>query len=208
MLYMRIPRNKFWAWVIVAMLCGLVIGLGIMLVQTSSLGSQIAVLKNRVNSASATTSDTAAVQAQLASAEASITALTDQNTQLTADLATANQKIKSLKGSSGSTSSTSTITVTSRSVSPSTVATSGTITMTAKVTGHPASVTMRVYNTSKSFDKTYSLRRVSTSGSAETWRIAVKAPRTRATYHYYATAIKGSVRKTLAGASPGTFTVR
>jgi hypothetical protein len=159
-----------------------------------------------VNSASAAASGSASVQSQLASAEASVTALTDQNAQLTASLDAANKKIASGK-STGSSTSTATIAVTSRVVTPSSVSTSGAITMTAKVTGHPARVTMRVYNTSKGFDQTYSLHRVSTSGNTETWRAAVKAPSKTGTYHYYATAIKGSVRKTMTGASPRSFTV-
>ena len=202
---MRIPQNKFWGWVIASMLFGLAVGLGIMLWRTASLGSQITVLQNRVNAASGATSDAASLQAQLASAEASITALTEQNSTLTSDLAAANAKPKTTTKSSST--ATVTIAVTSRTLSPSTVATSGTITMTAKVTGSPTSVTMRVYNASKSFDKTYTLHRVSTSGKTQTWRLTVHAPTTKGTYHFYATAIKGSVRKTMSGASPGSFTV-
>jgi HAMP domain-containing protein len=207
--YMRIPENKFWGWVLGSIAFGLVIGLAIMLWRSAALGSEITTLQHKVDAASTTASTgSAGVQAQLAAAEASITALTDQNTQLQTQLATANNQIATLKGTSKTSSTTtSTIAVTSRSVSPSTVATSGTLTLTAKVTGHPTSVTMRVYNTSKSYDKTYTLRRVSTSGNSETWRLSVKAPTTKGTFHYYATAIKGSVRKTMAGASPGSFTV-
>jgi len=206
MLYMRIPRNKFWGWVGVSLVTGLAIGLAIMLWRTASLNSQIKVLTNQVNSASAGASETVgSVETQLASAEASLTALTDENAQLTSDLAAAKAQIKTLKKSP--TASTAAIAVVSRTVSPTSVDESGTITLTVKVTGHPTSVTMRIYTTSKSFDKTYSLRRASTSGNSETWRLTTKAGSKSGTYHYYATAIKGSTRVTMPGASPKSFTV-
>jgi hypothetical protein len=209
MLYMRIPRNKFWGWVVVAMLFGLAVGLLIMVVRTSALSGEMTVLKNKLATTSATASDTTSAQALLSSAEASVTTLSDENAQLTSDLASATSKIAKLKSSSSSSSSsTATISVTSRSVKPSTVATSGTIRMTVKVTGKPTSVTMRVYNSSKSFNKVYYLHRISTSGKTQTWRATVKAPKTKGTYRYYATAIKGSVRKTMSGASPSSFTVK
>ncbi len=208
--YMRIATNKFWGWVVVSLLVGLVVGLGIMFWRTGSLSSQITVLQHQVSSASGNASETvAAVQDQLAAAETSLTALTDQNAQLTADLATANARIKTLeKSTTTSTSTTATIAVTSRTVTPGTVEASHTITMTAKVTGHPTSVTMRVYNSSKSYDKTFTLKKISTSGDSETWRATAKAPATVGTYHWYATAIKGSKRVTMSGASPGTLKVK
>lgn len=207
MLYMRIPRNKFWGWVGISLFAGLAIGLAIMLWRTASLSSQIRVLTNQVNSASAGASETLGpVEEQLASAETSLTALTEQNAQLATDLAAAKAEIKTLE--KGSTASAATIAVVSRTVSPGTVDESGTITLTVKVNGHPTSVTMRIYTTSKSFDKTYSLRKVSTSGNSETWRLTTKAGAKAGTYRYYATAIKGSIRVTMPGASPKSFTVR
>jgi hypothetical protein len=203
MLYFRIPRSKFWGWVVVSMLVGLAIGLVIMLVRTAGLSSQITVLQNRVNAASAGVSGTSSA------AEASVTALTGQNAALTSQLAAAQAQIAALKkGTTASTTSTGAIAVVSRVVSPSTVATAGTITLTVKVTGHPASVTMRVYTSSKSFDTTYSLKRVASSGNSETWRLVTKASTRTGTYHYYATAIRGSTRVTMPGASPRSFTVQ
>lgn len=199
MVYMRIPRNKFWAWVVVSLLVGLGIGFGTMLSRTAGLSSQIAVLQNRVDSASSTTSETlTAVQEQLASAEASVTTLRERNATLKADLA---------KAEKSPTTSSSSITVVSRAVTPATVAPAGTITMTVKVTGHPDSVTMRVYTASKSFDKTFALHRASTSGASETWTATTKAG-AAGTYNYYATAIKGSTRVSIPGASPKTFKVQ
>jgi uncharacterized membrane-anchored protein YhcB (DUF1043 family) len=208
--YMRIESNKFWGWVVVSLLVGLGIGLVIMLVRTGSLNDQIRVLRNQVAAASTSATASADVQNQLASAEASLTALTDQNTQLTSDLASANAQITSLQGSSSSTSTTPTIVLTSRTVTPSTVATSGTITMTVKVTGGPSKVTMRIYNASKTYDHTFTLKKVSGSSSGtETWRLTgVKAPTKTGTYSYYATAALGSQRVTKVGASPSSFKVK
>ena len=207
---MRISSGKFWGWVVVSLLVGLGIGLGIMLWRTGSLSSRITVLENQVASAGADSSETvAAVQQQLAAAEASVTALADQNATLSSDLAAAQAQVASLQGAKATTSTTTTptIAVTYRKVTPSTVATDGTITMTAKVTGSPTSVTMRVYNASKSYDKTYTLHKVSTSGGTQTWRATAKAPATVGTYRYYATANKGSTHVTMKGTSPSSFKV-
>lgn len=207
--YLRIDRGKFWGWVVVSLLVGLGIGLVIMMVRTGSLSSQITVLQHQLSAATtagAGTADAAALQDQLASAEASITALTQQNAQLTSDLSAAQAQGSSQD--SGSSTTTETIAVVSRNVSPSTVATSGSITLTVKVTGGPSKVTMRIYTSSKSFDKTYALKKKSTSSSGtETWTLKLKAPVKVGTYHYYATAILGSTRVTLPGATPKTFTV-
>jgi hypothetical protein len=69
---------------------------------------------------------------------------------------------------------------------------------------------MRVYNTSKSYDKVFTLKKVSGSASGtETWRLTgVKAPTPAGTYHYYATATLGSQSVTKVGASPSSFTVK
>jgi hypothetical protein len=208
MTYLRIDQNKFWGWVVVSLLVGLGIGVGTMLLITSSRSDEVRTLNNRVG----------AVQAQLTSAEASLTALTDQNAQLTLDLETANAQIATLQGSSSSTdqtttptpSATVTIAVTSRTVTPSSVVASEnvTLTMTAKVTGAPTKVTMRIYNASKSYDKTFTLKKVSTSGKTQTWRATTKAPTAKGTYRYFATATKAGVSVTMKGASAGTLKVK
>jgi hypothetical protein len=177
-----------------------------MLVRTGAMSNQITVLQHQLTAASAGgTESVAALQTQLSAAEASVTALTDQNAQLQADL-TANA------GQSGTTDTTTstapTLVITSRTLTPSTVATSGAMTMTAKVTGGPTSVTMRVYNTSKSYDKTFTLKKISTSGETTTWRLKATGPSKVGTYHFYATAKNGSVHVTMAGASPGTLKVK
>jgi hypothetical protein len=210
MTYLRIDRNKFWGWVVVSLLVGLGIGFGTMLLLTSSRSDEVRTLNNRV----------AATQSQLTAAETSLTALTDQNAQLTLDLETANAQIASLQGSSSSTTTdtstttttttTVTVKVTSRTVTPSSVVASEnvTLTMTAKVTGAPTKVTMRIYNASKSYDKTYTLKKVSTSGKTQTWRATTKAPKAKGTYRYFATATKSGVSVTMKGVSAGTLKVK
>lgn len=210
MTYLRIDRNKFWGWVVVSLLLGLGIGLLVMMWRTSSLGDDVRVANNRAQSA----------QAALTSAEASLTALTSQMTQLTLDLEAANTQIASLQAAADDNNNggndttptpepTPTIAVKSRTVTPSTVDTSGTITMTAKVTGNPTKVTMRIYikATPRTFDKTYTLKKISTSGGVQTWRATAKAPTTEGTYNYFATAIKGSKRVTKVGVSASSFKV-
>lgn len=210
MAVMRIQSSKFWGWVVVSLLVGLGIGLGIMLWRTGSLSNQVTSLQHQIAGGAEASATLAGVQQQLAAAEASITALADQNSSLTADLQAAQAQLSSQGSTNTTTSSTTTptIAVTSRKVTPSTVATDGTITMTVKVTGKPTSVTMRVYNSSKSYDKTFTLKKVSTSGSTQTWRLTAKAPTKVGTYRYYATATKGSTHVTMKGASPSSFKVQ
>jgi hypothetical protein len=204
MRYLRIPRNKFWGWVAFSFVAGLGVGLVVMLVRTSALGDQILILQNRLGSVSAETSGTSApLQARLASAEASVTALTQQNAQLTAQLGSGQSTAAGTSTSPGGA-----VSVTSRSVSPSSVTASGTITMTVRVNGHPDKVQMRVVGTSGvSFDITYNLKRV-TSGSTETWRRSVKAPSRRGTYRYEASAFVSGQRISMGGTSGYTFQVR
>ena len=200
MRYIRMAQGKFWAWVVVSLLVGLGLGLGIMLWNSAANTSRVAALEARLSGAGSDAS------AAVAAAEASVTALSAQNAQLASDLSAAQSQLDA--ASTGSTTSTATIAVASRNVSPSTVATGGALTLTVTATGHPGSVTMRVYTTSRSFDKTYTLKRVSTSGDTETWRLAIKAPTRSGTYHYFATAILGTTRVTMPGASPKSFTVK
>jgi hypothetical protein len=205
---MRISSSKFWGWVVVSLLVGLGIGLGIMMLNAGSQSSRITVLENQVASAGADASAAvAAAQAQLASTDASLVALSEQNAQLTADLTAAQAEIAAAADKPSETT-TPTIAVTSRTISPSTADASATITLTAKVTGAPDHVTMRIYNSSKSYDKTFSLHKASTSGDTETWHASAKAPGLAGTYKYYATATTGSVHVTKVGASPSTLTIQ
>jgi hypothetical protein len=133
-----------------------------------------------------------------------VAALSDQVTQLTADLAAAQNS----PTTPPSTPATPTLVIVSRTITPGTVDASHTITMTAKVKGSPSKVTMRVYNASKSYDKTFTLHKASTSGDTQTWHASIHAPATPGTYKYYSTATKGSVKVTMPGHAPSTLKVQ
>jgi hypothetical protein len=203
----RIERGKFWAWVVASLLVGALVGglIGYSLA-TASTRSQIAKVQQQLAAQVAT--DAEALKVRLQSAEASITALTQLNSQLTSEQAGA--AAGSTAADSGSDTASSTpLAVLSRSITPSTVTTDGAITMTAKVTGQPDAVHMRVLGPgSTATYRTYSLSRVSTSATTETWQRKVEAPSKPGTYHYYAIAAKGSLSVTKAGAAPSRLTVK
>jgi len=209
MQYMRIPQNKFWGWVIGSTLFGLAIGLVAMFISGASATNRIAALQTQLSGAGIDTSAAiAAAEARAVSAEASGASLTEQVAQLTAELAAA-------KGTGGttdtgtSTAATGTVTITSASVTPSSVSATHTITLTVKVKGSPGKVQMRLHGVSgQSFDLTYSLKKVSTSGSTQTWRKVMKAPSKSGTYRYYAIAFVGGTRAATRALSSFTFKVK
>ena len=209
MVYMRIDRNKFWGWVVAGLIAGMLVASGAAWLLGGSTRTELASLRSRVNGGSTAASATADLQAQLTSAEASVTELTTQNASLASQLTAAQAQVAALKkgGSSASTTTSATISIRSRTVSPSTVATGGAITLTVHMTGHPDSVTMRVYNASRSFDKTYTLSKVATAGNLERWQLTTTAPKNKGTYSYFATATLGSRSVTMPGSSPSHFTV-
>ena len=200
--YMRIAKSKFWAWVGCSLAVGFFVGVGVMiLVGNASATKQINVLKLQMTEQSNQSKATVdGLNAKLASSEASLTALNETYTKLLAQ--------KSAVATQTSTSSTDqALAVTARTVSPDTVNASDTITLTAKVTGSPDKVTMRVLAKSGSYDQTFTLKKTSTSGKTETWKRTVNAPKTKGVYRYYATATKNGNSATMPGASPSTFTV-
>lgn len=203
----RIPKNAFWAWVGVSFAIGLALGLGFYLYRASAVTKQADALKKQI-SAQAEQSQTtvSSLQTQLSAAEASVTALNAQVQTAAADKAAAAQ---STKQTTSSSTTTATLTVVARTITPSTVATDGSITMTAKVKGSPDRVTMRIIGKgSVSFDQTYNLTKSSTSGSVQTWKRTVSAPSKKGAYTYYATAYKNGKSATMPGASPSTLTVK
>ncbi len=208
MRYMRMPENKFWAWVVASLLVGLAIGLIIMLISGASTADKLRVLQNRLN-ATGTTS-TVDQESQLASAEASITALTAQNVQLTSDLAAANATIATLQGTPTSTTTSATVSFIARTATPSSVSTTGTVTLTVRVKGHPTKVTVRVvsHTTGVAFDHTYTLKRIIKQATAERWEIKIAAPAHKGTYRYAATAYIGTQSFVMAGTSAYQFTVK
>lgn len=201
MVYMRIDRNKFWGWVVVSLLVGLLVGLGVMFIGRGSSSGEVTALEEKFAAQSKEASDTiAAMQASLASAEASITDLTATNSQLTSDLAAAQAAAKK-----ATVVPANTVTITSRSVSPTSVEASHTLVLTVKLTGHPDQVRMQIVGTG--YDQTFYLSKISTSGETETWRRSIKAPPKKGTYRYYPGALIGGKRVT-AGASARTFVVK
>jgi len=206
--YLRIPKNKFWAWVFTSIAIGLVLGAGAAYALTrASSTSRVDDLKKQLASQTAQdASKLAEVQARLDSADASLTALSQQYTQLQQQNAAAADNAKST--SSATSASTDTLEVISRTVSPSTVATGDDITLTARVQGGPDKVTMRITSRSSGSSTTYSLKKSSTSGSIQRWQRTIKAPKTKGTYTYYATAYRGTKSATMPGASPSKFTVK
>lgn len=198
MVYMRIDRNKFWGWVVVSLLVGVLIGSTFMFFARSASSGEVTQLKTQLESQSAEASNNiAAMQATQASLDASITALEASNAQLTADLAAA----KTTKASTTATATTTQVTFVSRSVSPSSASASSTITLTVKVKGHPDKVRMQIKGTGGiSYDQTFYLTKVSTSSSGtETWRRTIHSPTKKGTYNYYAGAFKNGEKTTMGG---------
>jgi hypothetical protein len=207
MVYMRIDRGKFWGWVIVAGLVGLLVGAGFTYLLGGSEREQLTLLQGRLAAASATASATVDLQTQLQSAEASVTSLAAQNSHLASDLAAAQAAPKS-SSSSSSSSSTGTVSFISRDVQPNSITTTGTMTLVVKLKGHPSSVKMRVVGLSGvSFDQTYSLGHSSTSGTTQTWKATVHAPTKKGDYRFYATAYVGSHSFAMPGVSAWMFEV-
>jgi flagellar hook assembly protein FlgD len=205
MAYMRMQESKFWVWVVTSLIIGLCAGLiGMYIFSQYTAAKKIDAARKELSGQIAdANTKVSALETRLASSEASRAALQEANTQLTADLETS--KADTPKSS---TTATATLVVVSREIQPDSVNASGSVTMTAKVKGEPAKVTMRVTAKSGGFDETYALKKVSTSGSTQTWRATFKAPTKKGEYRYYATAISGDTKVTMVGASPSTLTVR
>jgi uncharacterized membrane-anchored protein YhcB (DUF1043 family) len=202
--YMRIAKSKFWAWVGCSVALGFIIGAGLMIVLgNASATKQINVLKlQATEQANQNKAQVDELSARLASSEASLTALNERYAKLTAEKSKAK-----VETDTAAASSTTSLTVTSRSVVPDSVGASDTITLTAKVKGSPDKVTMRITAKSGSYDQTITLKKTSTSGSTQTWKRTIRAPKTKGTYRYYATASKDGKSVTMPGATPSTFVV-
>jgi uncharacterized membrane-anchored protein YhcB (DUF1043 family) len=202
--YLRIQKNKFWTWVAVSFAIGLIIGFGVMYLRQVALNKQVNAAKTQaatqVQQSSAALSET---KARLASTEASLVTMTQKYDNLAAENAATAAANKE-----ATPSSSTTITVVSRTITPSTVASDGTIAMTVKVKGQADKVTMRLTSSSLGFDQTYALKKTTTSGSTETWRLSTSAPKKKGAYKYFGTAYLDSKGVTMPGASPSTLTVK
>lgn len=202
--YMRIPKSKFWGWVFSSLAFGLVVGIVVMLVLgTASANKQINAAKQQLAEQTAQSKTTVdGLNAQLASTEASLTSLSGKYNQLLAEKTAVTSK------SSSSTASADVLAVVSRTVIPDSVTASDTITLSAKVTGSPSSVTMRILAKTGSYDQTVTLKKTSSTSTTETWKRTIKAPSKKGTYRYYATATLNGKSVTMPGASPSTFVVK
>jgi len=205
---MRIPQNKFWGWVVGSMVFGLAVGLAVMFFSGMASANRIAALQTQLSGAAIDASAAVATaESRAVNAEAQVASLSAQVEQLTADLAAA--KGTSSGTSDTSTAATGTVSITSASVTPSSVAATHTITLTVKVKGSPSKVQMRIHGVSgQAFDLTYNLKKVSSSGSTQTWRKVMKAPAKSGTYRYYASAYVGTTRAATRNLSSLTFKVK
>lgn len=203
-------ESRFWTWVAVVFIVGLLAGAGAVAVYARvSSGAQARELKHQLAVQSTQSGgQISTLRSQLAARDATIAALSAQNATL---------KQQAQKGSSGSANSSSdqssageteTLAWVSRSVSPESVAPTGTIRLTVKLKGSPDKVSMRVVGRTNGFDETYNLKHVSTSGSTLTWRRTVDAPDRKGEYRFYATATIGSTHSTMPGVSAYTFRVK
>jgi hypothetical protein len=208
--YLRIPKNKFWGWVFSSVAVGLLVGAGCAWVLTrASSGKQVDDLKQQLTTqTSQAAANLQSVQSRLDSVTASLTAVSAENAQLKAEAASNKKTSTSKSSSSSTTSATATLEVLSRTIDPSSISTGDPITMTATVQGDATRVTMRLYSASGSFSQTYSLKKYSTDGQKSTWRRVVNGPKTKGTYHYYATVFSSSSSATMPGGSPGKLTVQ
>ncbi len=203
----RMSRGSLWGFLTIAFLVGIAIGVGLLLWQRSTLMAETRALERKITAAE---SKAASAEQQvedltgrLDTAEASVTDLTEQNSQLASDLASAKASAESTK----SKTATGTVKVKERTISPSSVSASGTITMTAKVQGRADKVWMRVTGPG-GYAKFFTLSRTSTSGGVDTWKRTVNAPDRKGKYNYYANAYLGSKKFDMPGAAASSFTVR
>jgi hypothetical protein len=202
----RISRLGFWGSLVTALLVGLAIGVGLLLWQRATLNSDIRALETRLATAEAsattTTQQMQDLETRLASANASMTDLTAQNTQLAADLAAAKKALASAQSSS-------TVSVTERAVSPTSVETSHSLVLTVKVQGKADKVQMKIVNAGgTAYSKVYNLTKSTTSGDIVTWKRTVTAPGKKGTYRYYATAFVGTKKYEMPGVSTWSFEVK
>ena len=201
--YMRIQKSKFWGWVFSALGLGLVIGAVVMLIVANGQQTkQVNTIKQQMAeqaSQAKTTQDE--LTARVASTEASRAAVAAKYDALAA------QQKKAAASPTPAATPSDTLVVVSRTVSPSSVPASDTITLTAKVKGAPDKVTMRILASSGTYDQTFTLKKSSTSSGVETWKRAVDAPGKKGTYRYYATATANGTSVTMPNVSASTFVV-
>lgn len=210
----RLTRAALIGYLALAVLGGLAIGVGLLVWQRVVLQDQVTAAQQRLvesrKGALGTQGQITGLQIRLKSAETSIAMLTKENSRLASDLVVAQGSQAGGTKSGGSTSSSSgKITFLSRSVSPNTIQAGKPMTLTVKLKGSPDHVRMRVVarDPSISYEKTFALAKVGSSGGTQTWKATVNAPGDLGEYRYYASATVGSKKYEMAGVSAWLFQV-
>lgn len=201
-----VSTGAFWGFLALALALGLGVGAGAVFWQRSTLTAEIRDLESRLSaseaSATASAEQLQSLQATLASTEASIADLTARNTQLTSDLEAA-------KAALAAATASGTVTITERTVSPTSVEASHSLLLTVKVDGKADKVQMKIVSQSGStYSTVYNLTKSTTSGTIVTWKRSVKAPGVKGMYRYYATAYVGTKKYEMPGTSAWTFEVK
>jgi cytoskeletal protein RodZ len=204
---MRTSRGGgFWGFLVLAFVIGAAIGVGLLVWQRTTLLADIRSLERRLEaseaSATAAVDQVTGLEARLASTEASVAELTAKNTALTTELDTTKKALAAAQSS--------VVTVTERTVSPTSVEASHSLTLTAKVQGTADKVQMKLVGTGgvSSYSKVYNLTKGATTSGITTWSRKVTAPGKKGTYRYYATAFVGSKKTEMPGVSAWTFEVK
>lgn len=204
-----LSRRGFGGFLALAFALGLLIGVALLLWQRVLLLDRVKSLETRVATISAQAADAegelAETRETLASVEASMQAVVAQNSQLASELVATRASLAAAQAAATTTG----VAITDRSTDPASVAAGATYTMIVRTQGKAATVTVRVVSTSKStsYNKSFSLSKVSTAGDIDTWQAGLTAPSAAGHYHYYVYAY-ASVSKTPAAQNlTGALTV-
>jgi hypothetical protein len=204
-------RNGAWVYAGVGLGVGLLIAVGLFVWQRVVLVSEKTALERRL--AASETSGTlageqlASLQERVAGAEASMAVLAADNLKLSADLTSATAALDA--ANTKLMEAAKTLTVTERTVSPTSVEKGKPLVLEVKVKGKADKVQMKLVGTSPlSFSQTYTLSKVATGSSVETWRKTITAPTGVGVYRYYATAFIGSKSFEMPGVSAWSFEVK
>lgn len=203
-----LSRRGFGGFLALAFALGLLIGVALLLWQRVLLLDRVKSLETKVAAISAQAADTesrlAEVRESLASTEASMQAVVVQNSQLASDLVATRAAL--VVAQAAASAATTPVAITDRSTDPASVAAGAAYTVTVRTQGKVVKVTVRVVSTdtSKPYNKSFILSKVSTAGAIDAWQAGLTAPSAAGHYHYYvyayATASNTPTAKNLTGA--------
>ncbi len=185
---------------------GVVIAVGLMLWLRQSSGRELAILDGKLAAAEALAGTHSAavrdLQDQLSSAETTVTALTERNAALTADVARLQAEIDARNAKP-------VITVTGRSVSPAIVVASNSLDLSVSVKGRATKVQMKLVGPAGNPDsQIFDLVRYSTDGAIDTWHRSMTAPWKPGEYKSFGIAYIGDQKYEMAGDPGFSFTVQ